>query len=221
MKKHPCYLLALLLLLSACNTQGKLICNIKYLDPNNGNIADTTCTVYVLPASKGKNDCIAKYYEKVIAKDFAEDMKGKIRMFESVIASEKRYLPSDVNEESINNSKEMIKYSEEGIVKLKAELEAFNTKLILMEDTCRTEIKNFKDNGIRKKTDQNGSCLFELPHGNYIILIHSNYDKKDVGLYKDGYYYTTVATIEAGKENIVKHTCNFLSHTLFIRIKKK
>jgi hypothetical protein len=91
MKKYPCYLLALLLLLSACKQDGKLLCKVTYPDRLLGNRPDTSSMVYILPADKGKNSCLEKFYDKAIEDDTYFQLGMGIMSLEIHIETEKSF----------------------------------------------------------------------------------------------------------------------------------
>jgi hypothetical protein len=103
----------------------------------------------------------------------------------------------------------MIQKYEKMLAEDKIAYNTLETELVQLSDTAQTEIANFIQNGTKKQIDNTGSCLMELPAGNYVVLIYTNHCRTKTGIYKDGYYYAKKVTIAADSTSTIEHTtCN-------------
>lgn len=210
MKKHPFYLLALLLLLSACKQQGEAM--IKLTINNAGNErADDGAIVYFVPATTEPNNYLAAYLQ-------AEKANKDIDIIEKQALYHYYYLVAD----SVSNS-----YYPAGKHPLKgirdyelsiashtylrdslSRLYQYKSNLLQqLSDSARQQINRLATTGNKQPCDATGVCHTTLPPGKYHLLIQTNncrHTCRDSALIS---YYADSITIESGKTSSI--TRNF------------
>lgn len=174
MKRTPLYLLALLLLLSACKNEGGVKVTVTVTTPN-GQRADTGTNVYFMPTDKINCKfltlCVGDTTPDMIIaleKEGLDIDKKNIAAYESLCARK------DLDVFDKIHSKNMLKYVKE---MNKLSIEHIN-KLQRYNDSASIELATFIKGGIKQTTNTNGVCEAKLMPGKYRVLIESNTCRK-------------------------------------------
>jgi hypothetical protein len=172
-KKHPYYLVALLLLLSACKQQGEVKITITVATPDSQR-ADAGAALYFIPADSG-------YYEHLLL--CMQDTSP----WDLIVRNKKNIATCTNNIKHCNDIlKEPLRSDEVRYYKLEREnaeltikiLNKRNTYWQTVLDTALTQLNSIIKYGIKQTTNDNGVYTKQLTPGKYRLLIESNTCKK-------------------------------------------
>lgn len=171
MKRTPLYLLALLLLLSACKHEGEVKVTITVTTPDSQR-ADAGAALYFIPANTtslnwlGLNlGCITPY---MFIKNYNSD---SISSQETIDKAKLILARKNITAEEVKLFTHIIDTMQKMQIKTREEI---NT-MILRNDSTKTLLAQLIKDGIKATADANGVCATSLLPGKYRVLIESNY----------------------------------------------
>lgn len=171
MKKYPCYLLVLLLLLSACKQQGEAKITITVATPDSQR-ADAGAALYFIPANAtslnwlGLNfGCTTPY---MLIKKYDND---SISAMETITKATLLLANKNISTSDAKFYTNIIDTLQEIQIR-KREL---NNTMILKNDSAKVLLAKLIKDGVKATADANGVCIADLKPGKYNVLIESNY----------------------------------------------